>query len=213
MTRIEGVSSRDASPLVKLLYRLSRREIGRMVDPVGVYAHAPAVLIGYGMFERATGKQHHVEERLKALAELKAAALVSCEFCVDIGSSLGREAGISEAQMLELPRYRDSEMFDDLEKLVLDYATAMSRTPAAVSDELFDALREHFDERQLVELTNVIALENMRARFNSAFEMTPAGFSEGMVCARVETAPETSQDGQTTVGHDSAAQPRVPSVA
>ena len=59
----------------------------------------------------------------------------------------------------------------------------MSRTPVAVTDELFAALREHFDERQLVELTNVIALENMRARFNSAFDMTPAGFSEGMVCA------------------------------
>jgi alkylhydroperoxidase family enzyme len=74
-------------------------------------------------------------------------------------------------------------MFDDLEKLVIDYATAMSSTPAMVSDELFAALREHFDERQLVELTNVIALENLRARFNSAFDMTPAGFSEGMVCA------------------------------
>ena len=65
---------------------------------------------------------------------------------------------------------------------MLDYATAMSRTPTSVTDELFAAMREHFDERQLVELTNVIALENMRARFNSAFDMTPAGFSEGMVC-------------------------------
>jgi AhpD family alkylhydroperoxidase len=213
MTRIEGVSSRDASPFVKLLYGLSRRQIGRMVDPVGVYAHAPAVLVGYGMFERATGKQHQVEERRKALAELKAAALVNCEFCVDIGSSLGREAGITETQMLDLPSYRESDAFNDLEKLVLDYATAMSRTPAAVSDELFEALREHFEERQLVELTNVIALENMRARFNSAFEMTPGGFSEGMVCARVETGPEASQAGQATDGHDSTAPPGVPSVA
>ncbi len=40
----------------------------------------------------------------------------------------------------------------------------------------------------MVELTNVIALENMRARFNSAFDMTPAGFSDGMVCAVPEQA-------------------------
>jgi 4-carboxymuconolactone decarboxylase len=72
---------------------------------------------------------------------------------------------------------------------VLDYATAMSRTPTTVTDELFAQLREHFDERQLVELTNVIALENMRARFNSAFDMTPAGFSEGMVCVVGESLP------------------------
>ncbi len=75
---------------------------------------------------------------------------------------------------------------------MLDYATAISHTPARVSDELFATLREHFDERQLVELTNVIALENMRARFNSAFDMTPAGFSEGMVCAVPEAAAQTS---------------------
>ncbi len=120
------------------------------------------------------------------LAETKAATVVNCEFCVDIASSLAREAGITEEQLLALPRYRDSDAFDELEKLVLDYAAAISRTPAKVSDELFAALREHFDERQLVELTNVIALENMRARFNSAFDMTPAGFSEGMVCAPME---------------------------
>ncbi len=68
-------------------------------------------------------------------------------------------------------------------------------------DELFASLREHFDERQLVELTNVIALENMRARFNSAFEMTPAGFSEGMVCV----VPETAQASGETNGVSSAA--------
>ena len=213
MTRIEGVPAREASPLVKLIYRISRRKMGREMDPVGVYAHAPSLLVGYGMFEEATARQHHVEERLKVLGELKAGALVNCEFCADIGSSIAREAGIGEEQLLALPEYRHSEAFDDLEKLVLDYATAISSTPATVSDELFAALREHFDERQLVELTNVIALENMRARFNNAFEMTPAGFSQGMVCARLETAPEVSRSTQPGVAGDSSPQPRVPSVA
>jgi alkylhydroperoxidase family enzyme len=182
MTRIEGVPAHNAGPLVRLVYRLSRRRLKRDVDPVAVYAHAPGLLIGYGMFEQATGKQSHVEERLKALAETKAAAVVSCEFCCDIASSIAREAGVTEAQLLALPRYRESGRFTDLEMLVLDYATAMSRTPTTVTDEMFAALRERFDERQLVELTNVIALENMRARFNSAFDMTVAGFSDGMVC-------------------------------
>ena len=62
----------------------------------------------------------------------------------------------------------------------------MSRTPVSVSDELFAKLREHFDERQLVELTNVIAIENMRGRFNLALGIGSAGFSEGMVCVTPE---------------------------
>jgi len=189
MTRIDGVGANQAGPLVRLLYRLSRRELKRDVDPIAVYAHAPRLLLGYGIFEKATAAQNHVEERLKALAETKAAALVNCEFCCDIASSIARGTGITEQQLLALPNYRDSEEFDELEKLVLDYATAMSRTPTSVSDELFAAMRARFDERQLVELTNVIAIENMRARFNSAFDMTPAGFSEGMICAAPEPAP------------------------
>ncbi len=188
MTRIELISAKQANPIVRLIYRLSRRQLGRDVDPVAVYAHAPSVLIGYGAFERATGKQHRVEERLKVLAETRAAAVVSCEFCMDIASSIAREEGVTEDQLRAMPHYSDSEQFSELERLVLDYATAMSRTPAAVTDELFAAMRAHFDERQLVELTNVIALENMRARFNSAFDMTPAGFSEGMVCVTPQTA-------------------------
>jgi alkylhydroperoxidase family enzyme len=209
MTRIELIGERSANPFVRFAYRASRRNLGRDVDPVGVYAYAPRLMIGYGAFEQATSREHRVEERLKVLAETKAAAVVNCEFCCDIASSIAREAGVTEAQLLALPDYRDSDEFTALEKLVLDYATAISRTPTVVDDELFAALREHFDERQMVELTNVIALENMRARFNSAFAMTPAGFSDGMVCAVPEAAPaataaETAATAATAATADPA---------
>jgi alkylhydroperoxidase family enzyme len=196
MTRIELVSKRSANPFVRFAHTASRRQLGRDVDPIGVYARAPSLLMGYGAFEKATAKQGRVDGRLKVLAETKAAAIVNCEFCCDIASGIAHDAGIGEAQLLALPRYRDSGEFSELECLVLDYATAISQTPTNVTDELFASLREHFDERQLVELTNVIALENMRARFNSAFDMTPAGFAEGMVCvtpeAPVQTRAETA---------------------
>jgi alkylhydroperoxidase family enzyme len=198
MTRIDGVSSKQAGPLIRLVYRLSRRRLGRDVDPIAVYAHAPSLLLGYGMLEQATAKQTQVDERLKALAVTKAAAIVTCEFCCDIASSLALEAGITERQLLALPEYEDSPEFSELERLALDYASAMSRTPTSVTDELVTALRAHFDERQLVELTHVIALENMRARFNSAFDMTPAEFTEGLVCAVPERPAEPSHLHATT---------------
>jgi alkylhydroperoxidase family enzyme len=205
MTRIEPLTKKTASPLVKFAFGASRRQVGRDVDPIGVYAYAPFLLLGYGAFEKATAKEHRVEERLKVLAETKAAALVNCEFCCDIASWLAQDAGITEAQLLALPHYRESDEFSELEKLVLDYASAISRTPAHVSDELFAALREHFDERQLVELTNVIALENMRARFNGAFEMTPAGFAEGMVCVVPEAAADAAAGRREGAAEQSAA--------
>jgi 4-carboxymuconolactone decarboxylase len=196
MSRIEGLSPRQAGPLSGLLLRVARRktkqltgrETERMIGPLEAYAHLPRLLIGYGMLEGATAKLDRVPERLKVLAELKAATMTSCEYCIDIGSQIARRAGLSDAQLLALPRYRESEEFDELEKLVLDYAAGMSRTPVAIPEELFAQLRRSFDDGQLVELTNVIALENMRGRFNLALGFGSAGFSEGMVCALPEPA-------------------------
>jgi AhpD family alkylhydroperoxidase len=196
MTRITGVASKQAGPVTSVALWMARRKTGqisgreteRMIEPLEAYAHAPRLLLGYGMLEQATAKLHRVEERLKVLAELKAATLTQCEYCIDIGSQIARRAGVSEQQLLALPRHRESELFDDLEKLVLDYAVGMSRTPVSVSDELFSELRSRFDDAQLVELTNVIALENMRGRFNLALGIGAAGFSEGMACAVPATA-------------------------
>jgi AhpD family alkylhydroperoxidase len=191
MTRIPGVSGRDAGLFAKLVYRFARRSIRqltgrepeRMIEPIEMYAHVPGLLRGYVRFEQATAKLHRLDKRLKALAELKAATLTHCEYCIDIGSQIARRCGLSDEQLLALPSYRTSELFTDLDKLVLDYAVGMSRTPVEVSDALLAQLREQFDDGQLVELTHVIALENMRGRFNLALGIGAAGFSEGMVCA------------------------------
>lgn len=74
----------------------------------------------------------------------------------------------------------------------------MSRTPAEVSDALFAELREQFDDAQLVELTYLIALENMHGRFNVALGIGSAGFSEGMVCAVPAPTPETPPGSTAT---------------
>ena len=195
--RVERLRGRAAGPFVRLILRIARRKTAQMtgksperaVEPLEIYAHAPRLLVGYGMLEDATARLHRVDHRLKVLAELKAATLSHCEYCIDIGSNIARQAGISEAQLLALPRYRDSAEFSELEVLVLDYAVGVSSTPVDVPDELFARLREHFDDAQLVELTNIIALENMRGRFNLALGVGAAGFSEGMVCAVPDRVP------------------------
>lgn len=79
--------------------------------------------------------------------------------------------------------YEGSEAFSEPEKAALRYADAMSDTPADVSDEVFDALRSHFDDRQIAELTAAIAWEQFRARFNRALAIGSEEFAEGQVCA------------------------------
>jgi alkylhydroperoxidase family enzyme len=82
-----------------------------------------------------------------------------------------------------LPKYRSNSLFSETEKLVLEYADAMTHTPVEVPEALFARLREKFEEAQLVELTATLAWENYRARFDHAFGVEAEGFSSGSYCA------------------------------
>src|SRR4051794_28112609 len=169
-------------PFLRATYAESKRQYGKVPDPVAVKGHTPLLLAGYSAFELATQRSRRVEAHYKELAELKTAALVGCEWCMDIGAMIAAKSGIPAEQIHDLNRHRESDAFDEVERLVLDYAEAMTRTPAEVSDELVTALREHFDDAQLVELTSVIALENYRARFNWACGLGSQGFAAGAAC-------------------------------
>jgi 4-carboxymuconolactone decarboxylase len=95
---------------------------------------------------------------------------------------VSRTIGISEDQLHDLAHFEASSHFSTQEKLVLELATALTHTPADVSDELFARLRDEFSERQLVELSSAVAWENYRARFNRTFAIDAEGFSQGQFC-------------------------------
>jgi AhpD family alkylhydroperoxidase len=191
MSRLEGVSDRDAGLGAKIAFFFTKRKLAQMagletaemLEPLRMYAHIPRLLNAYGKLEQAEAKLDILAPRVRALAELKSATTVHCEYCIDLGSQIAREWGITDEELLALTDYRNAACFSDADKLVLEYATAISRTPVEVSDELFDALRAHFDTAQLVGLTHVITLGNLRARFNLALGIGSSGFSEGRVCA------------------------------
>jgi AhpD family alkylhydroperoxidase len=201
MSRIEGVPANKANPLVRLIYGMVRRELGRMTGKreltpdIPVRAHRTSLLVGYGLFESAVARKPRVDERLRGLVQLKSAVMQGCEMCQDIGSQQALAWGVSQQQVNDLYRYRESPHFDEAERVVLDLAVGMTLTPVQVSDELFDELRSRFDDGELVEIVNLIAVENLRSRFNAAFQLQSVGFNEGAACARME-GPRAAVDAE-----------------
>ena len=191
MARIQGVPQDQAGPMTRIVYVFMRRGMKKMtgrapargsgIEPVEVWAHQPKMMSGMGKFQQAVRKGHAVDERLKNLIELKGAQMIGCEFCVDLGSQICRNSGFSDDELLALPRYRSSELFTEREKAALDYTVGVMRTPVEVSDELFARMKEHFSDKQLVEITALLTVVNLD-RLNAAFGIGSAGFSEGMVC-------------------------------
>ncbi len=99
---------------------------------------------------------------------------------------------MSEDQLRDLPIYRESGAFTAQERLAIDLAVEMARTPVSIPAELEEALASAFDGRQLVELTAAIAWENYRARFNRVFHVDAAGYSSGAFCVVPERANPAS---------------------
>ena len=191
MARIQGVSPDQAGPMTRIVYVLMRRGMKKMtgrapargsgIEPVEVWAHQPKMMSGMGKFQQAVRKGRAVDERLKNLVELKGAQMIGCEFCVDLGSQICRNSGFSDDELLALPRYRSSDLFTEREKAALDFTVGVMRTPVEVTDEVFARVKEHFTDQQLVEITALLTVVNLD-RFNAAFGIGSAGFSDGMVC-------------------------------
>jgi 4-carboxymuconolactone decarboxylase len=100
---------------------------------------------------------------------------------------------------MALSNHHDSAAFSPFEKIVIDYAEAMTRTPQDVPPEVMETLRKELDAAQLVELTAAIAWENYRARFNHALAIESQDFSEGAFCALPERA-NAHREGVSAAG-------------
>lgn len=97
---------------------------------------------------------------------------------MDTNAAGSSEAGASDEKIAALESFRTSDLFSALERAALELTEAMTQTPADVSDEVFEAVRKHLNEPQLVELVGTIAMENYRARFNRAFDVEAQGLCQ-----------------------------------
>jgi AhpD family alkylhydroperoxidase len=161
----------------------SRKAYGRDLKAVRVHARNLRLMFAWARYNRTTEKAPHVPKALAELGVVRAATMVGCEFCIDISSEYSRRAGLTDEQLLSLNDAHASGLFDADQLLVVDLATGMSGTPGQVDDELMERVRARFGVKGTMELIQLIAWENSRARQNVALGIGAEGFSEGKACA------------------------------
>jgi alkylhydroperoxidase family enzyme len=162
----------------KVLSAYARRTYGEVPDNAYVYWHHRKVLKAVLGFEQKVAKWDRLDEDLKSYAQLASAGVIGCSWCLDFGYFKAHNDGLDLAKVREVPRWRDSDVFTETERAVLEYAEAMSTTPLGVTDEMVAGLIERLGVEAVVELTQMVALENMRSRFNSAAGLQSQGYSD-----------------------------------
>ncbi len=166
------------TPFVRFVSAWSRRRYGTVLEPGLAMLHNRRVLRSVMAFERSVEKWSSLDDDLRDLATASVAARIGCSWCMDFGYYLSRNRGMEPAKLESITDWRSAGVYTELERRVLEYAEAMTATPPEVTDAMVARLREDLTDEQLVELTEMISVENLRSRTNSALGLTSQGFKD-----------------------------------
>jgi len=165
-------------PYGAVVKRFSRKLLGRVPEPLGVYWHNRAVLRTTMGLGAKSQKWNACDAGLKSLAHMAVAAQIGCSWCLDFGYFHAFNEHLDLDKAREVPRWHDSGVFTPLERAVMGYAEAMTTTPPTVTDDMVADLLGQLGEAATVELTAYIALANMNARGNVALGIESEGYAE-----------------------------------
>ncbi|MEO6701355.1 MAG: carboxymuconolactone decarboxylase family protein [Jatrophihabitantaceae bacterium] len=157
--------------------RFSKKLLGRVPEPLGVYWHNRPVLKATMGIGAKAKKWDACDLSLKSFAHMAVASLIGCSWCLDFGYFQAFNEHLDLDKAREVPRWRDSTVFTPLERAVLGYAEAMTHTPPSVTDEMVAELAKQIGNAAMVELTAFIALANLNARGNVALGIESEGYA------------------------------------
>jgi AhpD family alkylhydroperoxidase len=168
-----------------------RRKYGKVLDAALLWARSPKLFLGvallYGAIDR---KSSPLEPALRSLLTVRVSQINHCRFCVDINSATLLKRGISEDKLWALEDWRSSNLFRERERVALEYAEAITLSDPEVTDDLMARLKRQFDDDAIVELTALVAFQNMSSKFNAALAVPSQGF-----CRLPERAASTAERG------------------
>ncbi len=188
--RVSAKNPSDYPWLVRLFFWNQKRKYGQVLEPGMLWGRSPWLFVTlallYGAVDR---KRSPIDPPLRSLVTVRVSQINHCPFCVDINSATLLKRGVAMDKVLALPHWQDSPLFTERERAALDYAEAMTRSELGVADPLFDRLKAQFDDDAVIELTGLIAFQNMSSKFNAALGVPAQGFCPLPVPYKAGSAP------------------------
>ena len=130
-------------------------------------------MLGREIYARQSG----LEPALLELVKMRASQINGCAFCLDMHSKDARAAGETEQRLYALNAWRETPFFSDRERAALAWAEAVTRVSEThVPDETYETVRDHFTEKELVDLTISIVAINGWNRLAIAFRSVPGSY-------------------------------------
>jgi alkylhydroperoxidase family enzyme len=173
MARVPLLDDQTNPELAELIGTLRAGRRGNLINVYRLLLHSPALAESWFGHSNAVRWKTELEGRLREFVIVRIASLHGADYIVNQHiPTLTTPEGITEQELAELPRWRMATCFSEGERAALAYADTMTRD-IDVPDAVFDELRRHFNDRQIVELTVLIGSYNMNTRVLKALEIDP----------------------------------------
>jgi AhpD family alkylhydroperoxidase len=157
--RLEPIE-KPRSPIMRIAYWMSRRQLGKVMTPLKViYARNPKLALLAHRTNRVVEKGLALDPELALLIETQSSAMNHCGFCHDLHLAQALRAKLGLEKFGDILDPGASPAFSERERAALAYTGAIT-SRREVSDAVFETLRKHFGEREIVEITWLNALSN-----------------------------------------------------
>lgn len=168
---------RPPTLFARVVFFVLRRMLGSVPTPYRtVFARMPRALFAHMMMVTVLDRRLRIAHDLRVLIESHVATLNGCTFCLDIVQSMAlrRHPELAD-KLVRIADYRADPVFSDRERAALAYVESATRE-RRVDDVTFAALRRHFREEEIVEITWVNALEQYFNTINVSLGIGSDGF-------------------------------------
>ena len=170
----------DQLPLLtKVILFFQRKKFGFDLNPTKAWGVVPRLMLGMiFFFKLISSKKSLIDASTRTLISVRISQINNCEFCVDMNSHLFFESKGETEKISQLKSWQDNGIYSLREKVALEYAETITITGRNVSQELQAKLLENFKKKDIIELTAIIAYQNLSSKFNSALDIKPNGFCD-----------------------------------
>jgi uncharacterized peroxidase-related enzyme len=171
MARVRDIAASELPPDLAQIYEEFAGSYGPFANQVAVFAHVPAALRHLMPLLMELRAAQTLPKRYLELAIVAVSQINECDYCVAHHKPFLAVEGVSAPGVDRLLDYRDHPEFDEVDRLVVEYAVAATERPARLPETMFARLRRHFSEAQIVELTLRITLCGFFNKFNDALRI------------------------------------------
>jgi uncharacterized peroxidase-related enzyme len=171
MARVRDIAAAELPADLAAIYRRFAETYGPFANQAAVFAHVPAALRHLMPMLMELRDAASLPKRCLELAIVAVSQLNACHYCVAHHTPFLVVEGVSPAGVARILEWRDHPELGEVDKLVVEYAIAVSERPNRIADALFERLSRHFSEAQIVELTLRIALCGFFNKFNDALRI------------------------------------------